>query len=175
MASSYGSARLELLPAVVLQHIVTYLSAEDTVRLARTCRRLYSSLPSFVVMRGLDFHIYGPRKGHWCPELYFNGPILTRPVKRLTISLTWKDQGFGNRKGQIYVILMRKHKKIAESHSWIGLALHEEETKSAELSDHAVVTEARPGDRYTVMRNAGGGGGHRLIVNNFKLIAESQT
>ena len=38
----------------------------------------------------------------------------------------------------------------------------------------AMVSEARPGDYYQVMRNAGGGGGHRLIVSNFKLIVESQ-
>ena len=37
-------------------------------------------LPEVVVTeyqwKGEDFHIFGPRGGHWAPEHYFDGPVL---------------------------------------------------------------------------------------------------
>ena len=168
---SASSACLELLPVELLRVIAGYLTAEDIARLSQTCRRLRTSMPTFEVIRGVDFHIRGPAWGHWVPELYFDGPPLSRPVQRLTMSLMWVDQGWGNRKGEVYVVLVRDDSEIAMK-SWLGVAPHKKETKRAELTNHRLVTEARPGDCYRFMRNAGGGGGHQLIVTNFKTIVE---
>ena len=99
-------AKLDGMPDLMLSRLADFLGPEDTTRLAQTCRRFHSVLPRYLVMRGNDFNIDGPRGGHWAPEPYFDGPPLTSTVKKLTMSLTWKDQGWGNRKGEIFVKLL---------------------------------------------------------------------
>ena len=173
-------AKLDGMPDLMLLHLADFLDPEDTTRLAQTCRRLHSVLPRYVVMFGKDFDIYGPSGGHWAPELYFDGPPLTSTVKKLTMSLTWVDQGWGNRKGEIFVKLMRpsasrdrdgKIAMVSEKRGLFGIAKHKEEEAKTELTDDPIVIQAQPGDFYRFMRNAGGGGGHKLHVRNFRVVA----
>ena len=161
------------LPELVLRRIADFLSPEEIVRLACTCKRIRSILPRYLVMFGKDFDIRGPNGGHWWPEPYFDGPVLTARVKNLSLSMEWKDQGWGNRKGEIFVSLVRgaSGQVVAERRGPLGIAPHKWDTSKAELTDDKVVTEARPGDFYRFTRNAGGGGGHRLTVKNFRSIA----
>ena len=183
-------ARLDTLPALVLSHLANYLSPEETARLSLTCKHLHDILPRFTVMRGDDFEIYGPSGGHWAPEPYFDGPPLPSTVRKLTLSLKWTDQGWGNRKGEIFMKLMRPvstvasgdrsggasrrgsdAQEVAEKRRIFGIAKHQEETAKTEISDNPVVALAMRGDFYRFMRNAGGGGGHTLTVKNFRVVA----
>lgn len=174
---------METLPDLILSRLSDFLGPEDTARLAQTCRRLHSLLPRYLVMRGADFRIRGPGGGHWAPELYFDGPSLTSTVKKLTMSVTWVDQGWGNRKGELFVKLVRPKRRsrrggetvLAEKRGLFGIAKHKEETASAEVVEDAVVSMAQPGDFYRFMRNAGGGGGHTLTVKNFRVVATLNT
>lgn len=184
-------ARLSDMPDLVLLRLADFLCPEDTSRLAQTCRRFYTTLPSFLVMRGKDFHVVGPsyqesvRNGA-PPEHYFDGPPLPSTVKKLTMSLVWKDQGWGNLKGEIFVRLMRPpqsgrrgrfwHKKldpqmVAEKRRVFGIAKHSEEEAKVEITNDSVLTLAQPGDFYRFMRNMGGGGGHTLTVKKFRTVA----
>ena len=160
------------LPELVYLRVAAYLTPEETQALALTCKRLSSVVPRFLVIKGKDFRIYGPSGGHFAPELYFEGPRLTGPVKKLFISLTWRDQGWGNTKGDIFLSLMRGSESIATKYAPLGIAPHKEETASTVLTDDPIVTEAREGDHYKFTRNAGGGGGHQLIVKNYKVIVQ---
>ena len=124
-------------------------------------------------MTGEDFIFYGPSGGHWTPEEYFKGPALSRRVSKLTAQVTsWKDQGWGNRKGELFVKLMRRNKVVAEKRELFGIAEHHEMAADVELGkEEAVVALAKPGDHYLFMRNAGGGGGHKLVVKGFRAVA----
>ena len=179
-------AALAELPEPALLRIADFLSPEDTVQLVRTCSRLYYTLPDFLVMKGEDFEVKGPsykksvREGA-PPQLYFDGPSLTSTVRRLSMSLVWKDQGWGNLKGEIYVMLMRpaaegeeqnsNPRVVAERRRVFGIAKHREETARAEMTADPIVTSALPGDFYRFMRIIGGGGGHSLTVRKFKAVA----
>lgn len=171
-----AQSRLDTLPELVLESIAAFLAPEEVVQLARTCKRLYSALPRIMVFFGEDFHIHGPRGGHWAPELYFDGPVLPSLVKKLMLSVEWKDQGWGNRKGEIFVSLVRGRLEqiVAERRGPLGIAPHEWSSSAVELKEDKVVTEAKQGDFYRFTRNAGGGGGHQLIVKNFKAIVYLQ-
>ena len=189
-------ASLSNMPELVLMRVADYLRPEDTARLASTCRRLHSILPAFLVMKGKDFRADGPSaytesvKNGAPPELYFDGPPLTSTVKKLNMSVVWKDQGWGNMKGELFVRLMRpttkqplkgdspqgKLKKedsvmVAEKRRVFGIAKHKEEESKVEIRNDSILNLAKPGDFYRFMRNVGGGGGHRLDVKKFKAVA----
>ena len=110
------------------------------------------------------------------PELYFDGPILTSTVKKLNMSVVWKDQGWGNLKGEIFVKLMRpSQSKVvkgrlpwskptetvsesgveAEKRRVFGIAKHHEEAANAEIMNDSIVSLAKPGDFYRFMRSVG--------------------
>ena len=172
---------MERLDSVVLRNIIKFLDPEDVVRLGRTSRHMHAMMPQVnlttELWKGPDFHIFGPRGGHWAPELYFDGPILPSMVIELQVSVVWKDQGWGNRKGEIYVMLMRpaadgKPVEIAKYPSLFGITEHvEKEAKTVIRGDNSVVAKAKAGDFYRFMRNAGGGGGHELEGKNFRVKA----
>ncbi|KAJ7362035.1 hypothetical protein OS493_013123 [Desmophyllum pertusum] len=101
---------LEILDDLSLSHIASFLDPEDIVRLGRTSRRMHSLMPRVMAWKGEDFSIFGPGGGHWAPTapgFYFDGPILPSTVQELNMDVVWQDQGWGNRKGELYMTLMR--------------------------------------------------------------------
>ena len=50
-------------------------------------------------------------------ETYFDIPILSSGLSSISLSWQWKDQGWGNRKGQIWLKLLREDQEIADSRS----------------------------------------------------------
>ena len=55
--------------------------------------------------------------------------------------------------------------------SQLGIAPHSLAKAMDTVLDHEdIVKLAKPGDYYQVMRNIGGGGGHRLNIEDFKII-----
>ena len=60
---------------------------------------------------------------------------------------------------------------VAQRRRLFGIAEHMETPASVVIENHPVVKQARPGDFYRFMRNAGGGGGHSLTVRNFRAVA----
>ena len=89
------------------------------------------------------------------------------------MSFRWKDQGYGNRKGMLWIELLRGSEIIASSYDdFQALAPHKEETREVVIKDHPVVDKIRKGDVLQFMRNVGGGGGHSLTVEDFKVTLE---
>ena len=172
---------MERLDRVFLWHIASFLDPADIAHFRGTCRRLYSLLPKVTVTKDLwegnDFHIHGSREGHWCPEKYFDGPILAGNLLKLELSVVWKDQGWGNKKGELFAYLMRPSRtgepvKIAEHRRLFGIADHCQTKPNTEIGrEYAIVAKSKKGDFCRFMRNAGGGGGHELFVNKFQVKA----
>ena len=183
---------LEELDDLALIPITRFLDPEDIVRLGKTCRRIHSLMPQIIPTeeewKGEDFSVSGP---YICPdELYFDGPVLSSSVKKLAMSVRWRDQGYGNKKGEIFVKLMRPEvghsdptppstsraledeqiTEIAERRQLFGIAEHYWKREHTVICDHPVVSKARPGDFYRFMRYVGGGGGHELRVRNFRVV-----
>ena len=173
---------MEQFDELVLWHIASFLGPEDIVRLRRTCRRMYIMLPEVVLTndlwKGDDFYIYGGRAGEkYSAEWYFDGPILPGKVIELNMLAVWVDQGWGNKKGRLSVILMRPSRtgeplEIAEDRSLFGIAEHyPKEAHKVIGRDDPVVAKSKKGDFYRFMRFVGGGGGHALEVKNFRVKA----
>jgi len=102
------------------------------------------------------------------------------------MSVLWKDQGYGNKKGEIFMKLMRPEAgwspptpssledeqiiEIAVRRQLFGIAEHHWRREHTVISDHPVVSRARPGGFYRFMRYVGGGGGHELNVRQFRVV-----
>ena len=143
-------------------------------------------------MKGKDFDVVGPSytdsvENGVPAELYFDGPPLTSTVKKLNMSVVWKDQGWGNLKGEIFIRLMRPFKQtkssssrstekqdpkmVTEKRRVFGIAKHNEEESKVEIRNESILNLAEPGDFYRFMRIVGGGGNHELFVKKFKAVA----
>ena len=62
---------------------------------------------------------------------------------------------------------------ISEDRDIFNLAPHHEERVAKVLtSQDGLLRKARPGDYILFIKNVGGGGGHRLIVNDFVVLIE---
>ena len=172
---------MERLDSAVYRHIASFLDPDDIARLRGTCRRLYALLPEVTVSKDLwgghDFRIVGSGEGSGIPEWYFDGPILAGNLFKLELSVVCQDQGWGNRKGELFAYLMRPSRtgepvKIAEHRRLLGIAEHRRTTPNIKVAKgYPIVAKSKKGDFCRFMRNAGGGGGHELIVEKFQVKA----
>ena len=84
--------------------------------------------------------------------------------------MTWKDQGWGNRKGKVKVALMRQGSEIASETLFSEAAPHALETRNRTLKDEDLVKMAKVGDTYALFHVVGGGGGgHKIELNLFRI------
>ena len=136
-----------------------------------TYQRKY--LPEFQDITGNNLDKRGPREGHFCPEMYFEGPVMAQKMESISLQWEWRDQGHGNRKGMLWVQLVRGGEVLADSREdYPTLAPHVMESKVLLIKNHSVVNLSRPGDKLRFMINVGGGGGHQLKLRNFKAKVE---
>lgn len=127
-----------------------------------------------VSIEAIGFNEYGPNFGTYLPEVWFDWPKVEGFVRKIEISFKWRDQGFGNRKGNIWLQVVRAGKAVLEtSRHLCGTAPNKWVQTHTQLTrQDEVVRRFKPGDSYQFMRNIGGGGGHSLHVQNFKTLVE---
>ena len=162
---------LATLPDLAVQRIGEFLAAADYCRLRQTCRHLHTSLCKLkrFVIKGEQFSFSMSQKPRDLrPQIWFNSPPLPGPLKSMTMSMNWKDQGYGNRKGHVWVQLLRGDEMIAEKTNMFGTAPHNWQDAEATTSGHNLIKLSKEGDFYRFMRSAGGDAGLSLSVRNFK-------
>ena len=94
-------------------------------------------------------------------------------VKNKRIKFKKGKVTFGGVKGFFNKKLEEESIMISEDRDIFDLAPHYEKRVSKVLtSKEGVLSNALPGDYIQFMKNVGGGGGHRLIVNDFKVLIE---
>lgn len=93
-----------------------------------------------------------------------------RPDSKIELRFTWRDQGFGNRKGRLRVRLVHAltGEDMASSPEY-GIAPHEEEDIEESFDfNHGLVRNCAEGYKYVVEVVVGGGGGHALYLRDFQ-------
>merc|ERR1719458_2433079 len=74
---------------------------------------------------GQDFSVSGPNDGHFCPETYFDVEVLTRGLVAVKMVWEWRDQGYGNQKGQLWLQLVREGQVLEDNREeYFALAPH---------------------------------------------------
>ena len=163
---------LTTLPCLVLDEIASKLDFTSLVNLATSSTDLAHLQPKEQQVSGEDFSIHQDfSDGHFCPKTYFDVEVVTRGLAGVKMAWEWKDQGWGNQKGQVWLQLVRNNKVVEDNREeYFALAPHTMQRREVLVDLHPVVTRAKRGDLIRVMRNTGGGGGHQLTVKDFKMI-----
>ena len=89
-------------------------------------------------------------------------------VHTVGITLFWRDQGWGNRKGKVWVL--RERDRAPNDH---GISSEDVRCMKGP-APHTVAHEdmafrPRAGEEYAIWYSVGGGGGHRLYIHNLGL------
>ena len=181
------------IPEEILRYISRYLVIEDVLNLSMTCKVLFNRLPGHLpkylpeyviehkMLKGPKVDETGPR-GYvksgksWQPSFYFDTAPFTSHIFMATISAYWNDQGWGHRKGSIYILLIRpqansyKSTVVTKHYNLLGHAPHEFERVVKTLSvEDPIISMIQPGDYFRFMKNVGGGGGHKLEIKEFTM------
>jgi len=165
---------LSTLPLLPLEAVASHLDFSSLVSLANTNTAFAHLQPTEQFLTGQDFSLSGPRDGDFCPETYFEVEVVSRGLVAIKMDWEWRDQGYGNQKGQLWLQLVRDGQVLEDNrNNYFALAPHKEnrecERREVMVELHPVVMRAQKGDLIRVVRNVGGGGGHRLTVKNFKM------
>ncbi len=90
-------------------------------------------------------------------------------MKGLHVSFKWKDQGWGGQKGRVALKVMNGTDEVFLIEDW-GVAPHIKETVSVMYDeDHYFVKNLVAGCRLELWYVVGGGGGHKLRVEDFSV------
>lgn len=99
-------------------------------------------------------------------------------MKGLQVSFKWTDQGWGNQKGRVAVKVINGNDEVFRIEDW-SVAPHIKETVSVMYDeDLYFVKNLVAGCRFELWYIVGGGGGHSLWVEDFRvdiLSAEGNT
>ncbi len=105
--------------------------------------------------------------------LFRSFPPLRNALTRLVYWGRWKDQGFGNRKGKVFLRLSRDGTLLNTTTTDLTpgrFAPHTQEIfTGAYEATHKLVATAAIGDRLELWAIIGGGTQHTLTVNNFRV------
>mmetsp|Transcript_8543 Transcript_8543/g.14983 ORF Transcript_8543/g.14983 Transcript_8543/m.14983 type:complete len:301 (-) Transcript_8543:155-1057(-) len=140
--------------------IAGYLPPLDAIDLSRTCRKLQSQLsltatPRRRILTGFIRHDSNDDRHYG-----FQIPIISQvAVHSILVSMTWKDQGWGNRKGRVFVVAGGGRVVYSS-----GIAPHN-------LEQFSFTFEPRQNESYHLWYNVGGGGGHSLRLSNVSVQA----
>ena len=89
-------------------------------------------------------------------------------VHTVGITLFWRDQGWGNRKGKVWVL--RERDRAPNDH---GISSEDVRCMKGPaphtLAHEYMAFRPRAGEEYAIWYSVGGGGGHRLYIHNLGL------
>ena len=109
-------------------------------------------------------------------EKWFYGPRFNGYIIKVTISFIWKDQGYGNRVGKIWLQIVRDKEMILQTRRDLcGIAPHDWDKVNIYLTrGDAIVSNFRPSEHFRFIQNVGGVGGHCLHVRGFRSLVKLQ-
>jgi hypothetical protein len=111
-----------------------------------------------------------------CTDAYIFGAATNQPMhkcEQVQIRFRVRDQGWGNQKGELVVRLKNASgETVASGCKWAHPFAHEWTDVDVVFDENdPIVQLSRSGYRYEVWYKVGGGGGHALNVEYFRLVA----
>ena len=103
-----NSLSILTIPTILNQIICTFLEPKDVANLCRTCKPLWQQLslmtlsPPFLLIPFCTWE--GDSTAGDIPRKVIRIPVLKGCTHTIRLSCRWKDQGFGETKGKLYVV-----------------------------------------------------------------------
>jgi len=168
-ASSSSSSFDLLFNPFLFGNIARFLSWKDAVHAHLVCKFFHDHLYDYKCFSlPNDFQ----QGGYYDqPKIFYTFPTSPSRVKRIRLSVDWKDQGWGNRKSQFSLHLTRDGQTIAQT-DLFGIAYHDPRHEKRLLENEDIVELSKRLDVYEVWRYIGCGGGHSLDSKNFNVVFE---
>lgn len=159
------------IPQEINIRIASFLSVPDVIKYQNSCKYLKRTINLNILHKASpieinDLHETGDYKtGHKIRPWTRITPLLFQSLTH-TVKLTcvYKDQGWGNQKGNIYITEMQN-----SNDQEIGKIIATSPTAEHQETRCRLLFEPKPGCTYGLCYKAGGGGGHELFVRNVKL------
>lgn len=163
------------LPAELKRRTASFLSPQDALRLSESCKNLHSSLSlrllrdshTLFTRRTIDGAYYTGDREHpfaWIPRL-------SRRVHSISITFRWRDQGWGNRKGRVWIIGRPSDGRPAANDKRFhgGRIVCESPLAPHDVSAQKLSFLTLEGEIYQMWYRAGAGGGHQLMLLDGRL------
>eukprot|EP00808_Paulinella_micropora_P020630 g16776.t1 len=158
-------------PDIMTSILIDFLDVDTRTKLRSCARALHQRIPASIRFELKDQH-WGDFGG---ADHVIDYIRLPQCLSSLVARVEWKDQGWGNRKGQLFLTLERNGNDVARQDVF-GIAEHTWSTAEAILdTKSAVVFRSRAGDTLKICTHVGGGGGHRLEVKSLSITAGCST
>eukprot|EP01119_Soliformovum_irregulare_P020528 TRINITY_DN6665_c0_g2_i1.p1 TRINITY_DN6665_c0_g2~~TRINITY_DN6665_c0_g2_i1.p1 ORF type:complete len:202 (-),score=25.39 TRINITY_DN6665_c0_g2_i1:32-637(-) len=169
-----GSARhVFFKSADLVGYLCQFVEIRDAVALTRVSKIFKSYSARWEMISDFEpiKNIRTPDDNNYQP--YYEFKVMS-PLALIELWISWRDQGWGNRKGLIQIRLLRGSECLHEALPF-PIADH------SLRNDHAIydrsddiVREAKPGDTIDIQIYVGGGGGHALTITSFKALIDGK-
>lgn len=167
----------------ILKNISMFLGFRDALKFSTSSKRLHQSIGLGAVNHAVFFPLLVQARASWRDRddndhIWRNiDPIFPDRVHSIHFSCQIKDQGWGNRKGRLYISEVddTEWKSYLENENQIkSNAIREKWIFKSPVSDHNFTTlqfefKPLPGKVYSIWYKVGGGGGHELQVEDVKI------
>jgi hypothetical protein len=166
------------LPPELMQRTASFLHPLNAIDFSRTCRAVHDSLalasldPALPLIAGTKLLIgeysTGDQEAPW-----IRLPVpLHRRVHSATLSLQWRDQGWGNRKGQVRIVGRHTTQPADRNDPFHGGKIVSESPIAEHQLTNCKLTFVPKEDHvYYVFYRVGGGGGHQLHLESVTLFS----
>lgn len=153
------------------KRIADYLCASDAIWFSQTCKSIHHDLDFQTMIDVYSYSRYLTREHHWRPTDYHEGDteriwfrlfpiVLKNPIHTIRFTCYVRDQGWGNRKGKLYI------RQDKNENNYKGDIIAESPLVDHEDRDISFQFSPEPGMKYTMCYVIGGGGGHELYVRD---------
>jgi hypothetical protein len=166
------------LPPELMQRTASFFHPLDAIDFSRTCKAVHDSLalaslnPALPLIAGekliIGEYSTGDQEVPW-----IRLPVpLHRRVHSATLSLQWRDQGWGNRKGQVRIVGRRTTQPVDHNVPFHGgKIVSESPIAEHQLTNCKLTFVPKEGHVYYVFYRVGGGGGHQLHMESVTLFS----
>jgi hypothetical protein len=162
------------LPAELTRRTVSYLCPQDAFQLSQTCKNLHSSLSLRLLRNSRLLFTRHISSGDYTGDRevpFVRIPRLSRRVHSVTLTFRWRDQGWGNRKGQVWVVGRYRHAPVVPDQRFQGgRIVCESRIAPHGTEDCKMTVLPMEGELYQLWYRVGGGGGHQLMLSEGRLL-----
>ena len=157
-------------PSELKRRTASFLSAQDACKVSETCKSLHSSLSLRFLRNSRILFARGQHfAGHFNtgdePVAFVHIPCISRRVHSISITCRWRDQGWGNRKGKLWVIGRHRSAPVDDTLPFRGGRVVCESLAAPHTTEQqklSFLASPMEGEVYQLWYRVGGGGGHQL-------------